>query len=665
MMLEGKLLNDRYQIKHLIGGGGMANVYLGDDTILNREVAIKVLKLEFANDEEFIIRFHREAQAAISLSHPNIVNIYDVGDEDNIYYMVMEYIDGMTLKQYIQQRAPIEVEEVIDIMTQLTSAISHAHENHLIHRDIKPQNVLMNRYGQVKITDFGIAVALSSTALTQTNSVLGSVHYLSPEQARGGKANNKSDIYSLGIVMYELLTGTLPFSGHSPVSIALKHLQTNTPSIREKNESIPQSIENIVFKATAKDPFLRYQTAYDMEEDLLSALDPERLNEPKFLVPVSDDTVTKAIPVVSLPDSEGIEDVSDETIIHSPKKEKGKKSKNKPENKKPKKNKKKKAFKWVIGLFVVLLGAILLALFVFPSVFQPKDVTIPDLTNVPYEEALEELTNLKLTVSKEMTVHEEIEEDHVVQTSPRADEVVKEGREIQVFVSSGPEKVEFEDYTGTDFERTRRLLEGQGFDTENIIVYEVFSEEPSGQIVKQEQPNEGDLVIPSEARIIFEVSKGRETFPINRLVGLEVDEATKYLEEQGLEPSISEAYSSEVEEGIVMEQNPKSNESVVKGDEVSLIVSQGPEPKSPINHTASFSIPYTGDEGDPQEVSIFVEDMNHQIGELYQEVELITKDTTFHLDLVIAPEESATYRVLRDDNLILEKSITYEQVEGE
>ena len=665
MMLEGKLLNDRYQIKHLIGGGGMANVYLGDDTILNREVAIKVLKLEFANDEEFIIRFHREAQAAISLSHPNIVNIYDVGDEDNIYYMVMEYIDGMTLKQYIQQRAPIEVEEVIDIMTQLTSAISHAHENHLIHRDIKPQNVLMNRYGQVKITDFGIAVALSSTALTQTNSVLGSVHYLSPEQARGGKANNKSDIYSLGIVMYELLTGTLPFSGHSPVSIALKHLQTNTPSIREKNESIPQSIENIVFKATAKDPFLRYQTAYDMEEDLLSALDPERLNEPKFLVPVSDDTVTKAIPVVSLPDSEGIEDVSDETIIHSPKKEKGKKSKNKPENKKPKKNKKKKAFKWVIGLFVVLLGAILLALFVFPSVFQPKDVTIPDLTNVPYEEALEELTNLKLTVSKEMTVHEEIEEDHVVQTSPRADEVVKEGREIQVFVSSGPEKVEFEDYTGTDFERTRRLLEGQGFDTENIVVYEVFSEEPSGQIVKQEQPNEGDLVIPSEARIIFEVSKGRETFPINRLVGLEVDEATKYLEEQGLEPSISEAYSSEVEEGIVMEQNPKSNESVVKGDEVSLIVSQGPEPKSPINHTASFSIPYTGDEGDPQEVSIFVEDMNHQIGELYQEVELITKDTTFHLDLVIAPEESATYRVLRDDNLILEKSITYEQVEGE
>ena len=666
MMLEGKLLNDRYKIKRLIGGGGMANVYLGDDTILNREVAIKVLKLEFANDEEFIIRFHREAQAAISLSHPNIVNIYDVGDEDNIYYMVMEYIDGMTLKQYIQQRAPIEVEEVIDIMTQLTSAISHAHENHLIHRDIKPQNVLMNRYGQVKITDFGIAVALSSTALTQTNSVLGSVHYLSPEQARGGKANNKSDIYSLGIVMYELLTGTLPFSGHSPVSIALKHLQTNTPSIREQNPSIPQSIENIVFKATAKDSFLRYQTADEMEEDLISSLDPERLNEPKFVVPISDDTVTKAIPIVPLPESEGVEDVSDETIIHPPKKGKStKKSKGTTKNNKQKKTKKKKAFKWVISLFVVLLSAIVLALFVLPSIIQPKDVTIPDVTDMPYEEALEELTNLNLTVTKEMTVHEEIEENHVVQTSPRANEVVKEGREIQVFVSSGPEKIEFEDYTGTDFERTKRLLEGQGFDIENIEVFESFSDEPSGQIIKQHQPNEGDFVIPSEARIIFEISKGEETFPINRLIGLDVDEATEYLEAQDLKVNVINAYSDDVEDGIVMEQNPKANENVVKGQEVNITVSQGPEPKSPINHTASFSIPYTGNDGEQQEVSIFVEDMNHQMSELYQEVEFITEDTTFHIDLVIAPDESATYRVMRDDQLILEKSITYEQVEGE
>ena len=666
MMLEGRMLNDRYTINRLIGGGGMANVYLGHDTILNREVAIKVLKLEFANDEEFIIRFHREAQAAISLSHPNIVNIYDVGDEDNIYYMVMEYIDGMTLKQYIQQRAPIEVEEVIDIMTQLTSAISHAHDNQLIHRDIKPQNVLVNKYGQVKVTDFGIVIALSSTALTQTNSVLGSVHYLSPEQARGGKANNKSDIYSLGIVMFELLTGTLPFSGHSPVSIALKHLQTNTPSVRDRNPSIPQSVENIVLKATAKDPFQRYQTTYEMEEDLLSALDPNRLNEPKFEIPDSDDAITKAIPIVSLPNEEINDSDSEKTMIHTPKSEVSSVAKKKSDKKNKKnktKKKRNKTVKWVISIFVILLGAILLALFVLPGYFQPKDVTIPDVTGELYEDALEELDNLNLIVTKEMAESEEIEENHVIRTNPKANEVVKEGREIQVFVSSGPEKVEFGDYVGKDFERTKRLLEQEGY--EDIVLYETFSDEPPGQIIKQHQPNPGDLVVPSQAKVIFEVSKGKETFSLNRLVGLSLDDAKQYLEDQELKVNVTEAYSDDVEKGVVIEQEPKSNASVVKGDEVTLIVSQGPEPKSPINHTASFSVPYTGNHEEPQEVSIFVEDMNHEISELYDEVQLIMDDTTFQLDLVIAPEKSATYRVLRDDQLILEKSITYEQVEGE
>ncbi|HLR72539.1 MAG TPA: protein kinase, partial [Pseudogracilibacillus sp.] len=227
-MLEGHLLSERYRIKRAIGGGGMANVYLAKDIILNRDVAIKVLRLEFANDPEFIERFDREAQAATSLSHPNIVNIYDVGEENHILYMVMEYIDGLTLKEYIMQNGPLKVEEAINIMKQLTDAIAHAHANGLIHRDIKPQNILMDRHGNVKVTDFGIAIALSATSLTQTNSILGSVHYLSPEQARGGMATKKSDIYSLGIVFYELLTGHLPFSGQSPISIALKHLQNET-----------------------------------------------------------------------------------------------------------------------------------------------------------------------------------------------------------------------------------------------------------------------------------------------------------------------------------------------------------------------------------------------------------------------------------------------------
>src|SRR3954468_9861637 len=258
-MMIGKRISGRYKVLEMIGGGGMANVYLAHDMILDRDVAVKILRLDFANNEEFIRRFHREAQSATSLAHPNIVSIYDVGDEDDsIYYIVMEYVEGQTLKEYIQKRSPVPIEDVLTIMQQLTSAISHAHQNHIIHRDIKPQNILVDPNGTVKITDFGIAMALSATSITQTNSVLGSVHYLSPEQARGGIVNHTSDIYSLGIVMFELLTGRLPFSGESAVSIALKHLQSEIPSLRRWNATVPQSVENIVLKATAKDPFHRY-----------------------------------------------------------------------------------------------------------------------------------------------------------------------------------------------------------------------------------------------------------------------------------------------------------------------------------------------------------------------------------------------------------------------
>ena len=311
-MMIGKRINGRYKILEMIGGGGMANVYLAHDMILDRDVAVKVLRLDFANSEEFIRRFHREAQSATSLAHPNIVSIYDVGEEESIYYIVMEHVKGQTLKQYIQTNSPVPIEEALLIMEQITSAISHAHQNHIIHRDIKPQNILLDQRGNVKITDFGIAMALSATSITQTNSVLGSVHYLSPEQARGGVANHQSDIYSLGIVMFELLTGRLPFSGESAVSIALKHLQSETPSLRRWNPNIPQSVENIVLKATAKDPFHRYESVEAMEADIRTSLDPSRADEPKFTIPFDDD-MTKAIPVIT--EDKPFSNL-DETIIH-------------------------------------------------------------------------------------------------------------------------------------------------------------------------------------------------------------------------------------------------------------------------------------------------------------------------------------------------------------
>lgn len=282
MISKGQKINDRYEIVKTIGEGGMANVYLAYDTILDRNVAVKVLRGDLANDEKFVRRFQREALSASSLSHPNIVEVYDVGEDDGKYYIVMEYIEGKHLKTILKKRGKLTVTEVVDIMLQITEGMAHAHDSYIIHRDIKPQNIMILDNGVVKITDFGIATALNSTQLTQTNSVMGTVHYLPPEQANGKGATIRSDVYSMGILMYELLCGKLPFRGDNAVEIALKHLKEPVPPIREEMPDIPQSIENIIIKATAKNPKNRYSDAREMNEDLKTALDSSREDEPIY-----------------------------------------------------------------------------------------------------------------------------------------------------------------------------------------------------------------------------------------------------------------------------------------------------------------------------------------------------------------------------------------------
>ena len=304
-MIEiGKKLNGRYKIIGNIGSGGMANVFLAHDLILDREVAVKVLRFDFQNDKNAIRRFQREALAATELVHPNIVTVYDVGEEDGMQFLVMEYVKGMDLKRYIQTHYPVPYLQIVDIVQQILSAVALAHQHRIIHRDLKPQNILINEEGVVKITDFGIAIALSETSITQTNSMLGSVHYLSPEQARGSMATNQSDIYAIGIILYEMLTGKVPFDGESAVTIALKHFQDEIPSIRIYDKNVPQSLENVVLKATAKEQADRYKTADEMREDLSTALSPERLNEPRWephalndetraLTPITDEMIAE------------------------------------------------------------------------------------------------------------------------------------------------------------------------------------------------------------------------------------------------------------------------------------------------------------------------------------------------------------------------------------
>ena len=300
MITKGQKINDRYEIVKSIGEGGMANVYLAVDLILNRKVAIKILRGDLANDEKFIRRFQREALAASSLSHPNIVEIYDVGEDNGNYYIVMEYIEGKTLKQLLKKRGHLTVGEAVDIMLQITDGMVHAHDSYIIHRDLKPQNIMIQEDGQIKITDFGIAMALNSTQLTQTNSVMGSVHYLPPEQASGKGSTIKSDIYSMGILFYELLTGVLPFKGDNAVEIALKQMKEAIPSVRKQNPNIPQSVENIIIRATAKNPKNRYNDTREMYNDLKTCLDKDRQNVDRivFKYPEHENEDTKKIPVI-------------------------------------------------------------------------------------------------------------------------------------------------------------------------------------------------------------------------------------------------------------------------------------------------------------------------------------------------------------------------------
>ncbi|WLR52295.1 Stk1 family PASTA domain-containing Ser/Thr kinase [Bacillus tianshenii] len=653
-MLTGKRLSGRYHIERMIGGGGMAHVYLAYDDILNREVAVKVLRPDFADNEEFIERFHREAQAATSLSHPNIVNIYDVGEEDGIYFMVMEYVDGTTLKQSIQQRGAFSIEDSLHIMQQMTSAIQHAHENQIVHRDIKPHNILIDDHGNVKITDFGIAMALSATSITQTNSVLGSVHYLSPEQARGGMANKKSDIYSLGVVMFELLTGRLPFSGESAVSIALKHLQSETPSPRRWNDQIPQSVENIILKATAKDPFHRYESTEEMQEDLKTALQPERLNEPKFVLP-DDDEQTKAIPVVTDLPQEG---THEETIVHQ--------TQEKPSNevKKPKK-KKEKRWVWLTVLLAILLIGGAVAAFTLPSMFEEEQVEIPDVKGKDATEAVTMLQNAGLQVKTEKQVHQSIPEDHAIRTEPAAGFTVKKGFEVTLFESLGKEKVEFEDYVGRDLEEAKRDLRLKGINVEkNLITISVESDLPENQIVTQRQPTPGEKISPDELEetvVIFEISEGPKV-SIPDMNGWTEEKANQFAKENGLTiGKVDRQYSEEVAEGHVISQTPSANTEVKKGATVDLTLSKGPSPKTT---TVTKVIPYDSEAPEEkQRIDVYIKDVDNNIEDVAL-TEYMTESKAISFDVQVPYKGEASYKIYVNGSFFEGNSVKYSAVQS-
>lgn len=447
MLTKGQKINDRYEIIKTIGEGGMANVYLANDTILDRKVAIKVLRGDLSNDEKFIRRFQREALSVSNLSHPNIVEVYDVGEEDGQYYIVMEYIEGKTLKQLLKKRETLTLPEVIDIMLQLTDGLAHAHESYIIHRDIKPQNIMILDNGLVKITDFGIAMALNATQLTQTNSVMGSVHYLPPEQANGKSATVKSDIYSLGILMYELITGSVPFKGDNAVEIALKHMKEKIPSIRKQNPTIPQSVENIVIKATAKNPRNRYDSVKEMHDDLEVCMEKENAKKVTFEYPEND-----------IDDSEPITKKKEKNKIEKPNVEYTEKKEESIEEdilETPKKR----------NTVILLLTGIVLFLLIIAGIFwlsstkEVKDVIVPNVVGKEIEKAIKELEKLGFKYTIESKESETVAEGLVIRTNPKAGSTKKKGDTITIIESLGGEYHYLEDYTGKDYTEIKAKLE--------------------------------------------------------------------------------------------------------------------------------------------------------------------------------------------------------------
>lgn len=439
----------------------MANVYLAHDLILDRDVAVKILRGDLADDEKFVRRFQREAIAASSLSHPNIVEMYDVGEDDGKYYIVMEYVDGKTLKSLVKKRGALTLPEVMDIMTQLTSAISCAHDSNIIHRDIKPQNVLIKEDGIVKITDFGIAMALNSNELTQTNSVMGSVHYLPPEQANGRGATFKSDIYSLGIVMYELLTGEIPFKGDNAVEIAIKQMKNQIPSVCAINDQIPQSVENIILKACAKNPKNRYNNVVEMYKDIETCLDEDRKDEKRHVYSYSE--------TEDLEETKELKNIKELTTELDELEEQEEKKSNK--------------IIIILGIIVALLIiSLTVFLIVFPKISKNKEIQVPDVSNMTIAEAEKTLKDLGFIINDEEEQEESdtVEEGKVVKTNPVGGVSRKKGTTITLVISSGVSGVTLENYVGQNYFEIKGKLEAYGLK----VVQELKSVEESEDITE-------------------------------------------------------------------------------------------------------------------------------------------------------------------------------------
>ena len=597
-----KIICNRYKILDHLGTGGMATVWLGYDTILDRQVAIKTFKID-VNDEDAVKRFNREAKAVTSLSHPNIVSIYDVENEGEFYYLILEYVEGMTLKDYMIKNPRIPIETIVHIAKQIAEGLSHAHQNGIIHRDIKPQNILMNENLTCKITDFGIARAYGDTTLTQTNQMLGTVYYLSPEQARGNVATAQSDIYSLGILIFEMITGQIPFKGESAVAIALKHLQEELPDIDKFRDNIPQSVKNIVLQATMKNPNERYISSKELFEDLSTVLNPERLHENKytgFKIPTepaqnNNYNQTQYIDRNPIDVPHGYSDYNsyneeddyydyeenqrqnnNNNMGYQNKQYKNSYNSVSKKNEKEETSKAKHIFLAIIAIVAIIVGAF----FTYNYLIGADSVSAPDVRNKTLEEAKVTIVKAGLEVGDITEVaSDDVKEKTVIDSDPKAGKKVRKGSKVDLRVSSGKKTVDMPNFVGMDEDNVKRNASKLGF--KNITVEKVESDRfDTGKVVSQNIPA-GTEIVPKEKELIIQISSGKKKVSMPNLVGEDISRAESVIASYGFKNvSYKEEYSDK-EAGTVISQSIRSRSSIIPSEEsLEIIISKGKEKKT-------------------------------------------------------------------------------------
>ena len=566
MIQIGKIFAGRYRIVKQIGRGGMADVYLAKDLILDgEEVAVKVLRTNYQTDPIAVARFQREARAMADLDHPHIVRITDIGEEDGQQYLAMEYVAGLDLKRYIKEHYPLSNEEAVRIMGQILLAMRLAHTRGIVHRDLKPQNILLTPDGTAKVTDFGIAVAFAETSLTQTNSMLGSVHYLSPEQARGSKATVQSDIYAMGIIFYEMLTGHIPYDGDSAVTIALQHFQKPLPSVIAENPSVPQALENVVIKATAKKLTDRYKSVAEMYVDLSSSLSYNRRNEPKLVFDDATKADTKTLPKVSQSTLTSIPKVQ----TQSPKPQTAKPSQQVSEDNYATKPVKKRKFR---VRYMILLASIVLvaASLIWILSRTPATIAIPDVAGQTVAEAKETLKKANFEIGEEKTeASEKVEEGRIIRTDPDAGTTRKEGSKINLVVSSGKQSFQLSNYIGRKSTDVIAELKQKKVPENLIKIEEEESSESEAGTVLRQSPAAGTTYDLSKASTItLTVAKKVTSVAMPSYIGSSLEFTKNNLvqivgiKEANIEVVEVSTAPAGTAEGTVVEQSPKAGEKV-------------------------------------------------------------------------------------------------------